>query len=720
VRFRVDTSLPSDAFRVEVLQREFPVVRADPDRALDAIVTELRFRMAAARKWWLRPDEAVSVLDRVPGETALWLARQYTTGELTFLLRAAMAPEGAREGSRADPFGGAPPEWSIRALPELVPALVFCASTADPQDGRALVACLQKAQAARLGLTHYSAPSGRASELAAAGARALVAGRVSEASQAFRTAAAADAGAAEQSFLAAFPQLAALAQAKRLQDACPLPKPAGNLSAGLSMRADLYDLLAQPAVRVPLELRRRLGIYLVAAEVQANGPAAASGLLEQVLASRREQAWPPAEEYVLAYRLLDTGDRTLRQPVQFDPARNLLDDAFRRWPDRDAEEAFKQLAEYCGSLPEARWCWSMLRPLAELHLRSPNIPYELGWRLADVGGDRQMSETALQMLQLAERNLPALPPQEREARRSVLDWSKAVAHLSLAQYQVKDSLLEAERLLEAGVRNRSSNPGWVQPDLVFGSLAETYMLEGRLPEAAALMEKACGLFPDSPYLMERKFFLRLAQGDAAGARSVAEEMLKANSKEERGIFVMAVIELLTGGSAAETWADRFFQTNHPNRDYVRMMLYWRLRCAGNDRQAQQLLEERWTNITESLKDSSWEQRASQEGATVWREKLIGYYLGKVSRDEIFGPLLDEKKFEASLFRSSGEPLSGLRCEAHFYDALLQGVTGKPQDRDPRQLNQLKKAIASEHVLYYEYQMARYLHGQPPRARVGNR
>ena len=55
--------------------------------------------------------------------------------------------------------------------------------------------------------------------------------------------------------------------------------------------------------------------------------------------------------------------------------------------------------------------------------------------------------------------------------------------------------------------------------------------------------------------------------------------------------------------------------------------------------------------------------------------LIGYYMGDVSRQDLFGQLEDEQKFAVSPLH--GVPLSrlGMLTEAYFYDALLAQAKG---------------------------------------------
>jgi hypothetical protein len=101
---------------------------------------------------------------------------------------------------------------------------------------------------------------------------------------------------------------------------------------------------------------------------------------------------------------------------------------------------------------------------------------------------------------------------------------------------------------------------------------------------------------------------------------------------------------------------------------------------------------------------------------VLREKLIGYYLNEVPREEIFKPLEDEESFKDSPLSHIARSPTSLRCEAFFYDALLQGATGDVETRKARQVESLQRVTATHSYNYFEYQMARFLlarlQGQP--------
>jgi hypothetical protein len=134
-----------------------------------------------------------------------------------------------------------------------------------------------------------------------------------------------------------------------------------------------------------------------------------------------------------------------------------------------------------------------------------------------------------------------------------------------------------------------------------------------------------------------------------------------------------------------------------------MMLFDVLSRDGREREAEALLDS-----VKALSDSSWTARLDHGEPGAWRETLLRHYSGLVSRDQIFDWLEDYKTFDRSVLRHVGLPLTGLQCEASFYDAILQEGTGDPSTRAERYRESLERALSSKHSSYYEYHMARYL------------
>ena len=219
-------------------------------------------------------------------------------------------------------------------------------------------------------------------------------------------------------------------------------------------------------------------------------------------------------------------------------------------------------------------------------------------------------------------------------------------------------------------------------------------------------------FPNSEKLYAAKLQMRLAAGDREGASRLALESLKKVNKDENGkitqdtqgfAYVAALGLLVTQSGAWESVAWDFLQTDHPYVPYVAMILASRL--TGKDKAgAQEVIDRRWARV----KQGSWPARLRQGDETVWREKLIGYYLGKVGSEEIFGDLEDEAHFAKSELRH--EPMSrrDMLGEAYFYDALLAEAKG---DKVRRHAS-LEKTLQTDPREDIEYTMAQFLLSQP--------
>jgi len=175
--------------------------------------------------------------------------------------------------------------------------------------------------------------------------------------------------------------------------------------------------------------------------------------------------------------------------------------------------------------------------------------------------------------------------------------------------------------------------------------------------------------------------------------------------EESGALMLAALsQLVTNGEKAEYAARKFLATTHEWRDYIRLMLYWHLGRRGKVDVARAYLDERWRGIDKD----SWPARLAQGDTQVWRERLIGYYLGNVTPEEMFAPLRSREAFEASGLNRIGLSYDEIRCDAFFYDALFQAVTGDAASRSARFMKRIQEVLETRAGHYYEHLMARYL------------
>jgi lipoprotein NlpI len=144
---------------------------------------------------------------------------------------------------------------------------------------------------------------------------------------------------------------------------------------------------------------------------------------------------------------------------------------------------------------------------------------------------------------------------------------------------------------------------------------------------------------------------------------------------------------------------KFLQTDHEYVHYVAVLLYAFEEGQGRDA-AHKLLEARW----QAVDPSGWERRLAVGDPGVWREMLIGYYLGKVSHDQLFAPLADDATFNSSPFAKLQLARLSMLCEAHFYDALLKRMHNSPSEMHAA----LERAISTGYRKYVEYSMAKFM------------
>ena len=209
---------------------------------------------------------------------------------------------------------------------------------------------------------------------------------------------------------------------------------------------------------------------------------------------------------------------------------------------------------------------------------------------------------------------------------------------------------------------------------------------------------------DSPDLVSNRFALLLAAGRIDEALQFAERARELPGLESGALMLAALSQLVTNGEKAEYAARKFLATNNETADYIRLMLYWHLGRRGKVDVAKAYLDERWRGIDKD----SWPARLAQGDAQVWRERLIGYYLGNVTPEDFFAPLRSREAFEASGFNRIGQSYDEIRCEAYFYDALFQAVTGDAATRSARFMKGIQEVLETRAGHYYEYLLARYL------------
>jgi tetratricopeptide (TPR) repeat protein len=434
----------------------------------------------------------------------------------------------------------------------------------------------------------------------------------------------------------------------------------------------------------------------------------------------------PNQQYALGYWTLELRGQSLDPPLDLGVAENKLATAFREWKETKTDEvqatnAFDELLNrYGGRLPPP-WYMDMLQRLAALRPRNFYIAYALGARLTD-GRSVADVDKALTWLARAREQIgaPIVPPALRPVLSAWVDYSIANSYSTQVRIRAEKSneqaAQEAEGRLKALIQRLQTDgvirdPKWPGAS-AYTALIATYQSLGEIDKAVAVLDasRRDGL-SEHPEVLSNRFSLLLAVGredDALQLAKSARDMPGFDRVD--ALFLAALSQLLTNQPDAEYAAREFLATSHEYRDYIRLMLYWYLARQGKVDQAKSYLDERWRDIN----PGSWPARLAHGDPQVWRERLIGYYLGRVKRDDLFEPLGSRESFESSglgRIGVSGLTFDGMRCEAYFYDALLQDVTGDSATRSMRYAQTLGRALEVGHADMYEYLMARYLLSQ---------
>jgi hypothetical protein len=424
----------------------------------------------------------------------------------------------------------------------------------------------------------------------------------------------------------------------------------------------------------------------------------------------------PNQKYALGYWTLDLNRQGLGPELA--TAENWLASALREWKETTEDEArggdaFWELLRRDERLQ--RWYMEMLHRLGELRPKNFEIASALGETLAR-GRDAADADRALMWLERARRQITAVPEADRPRRIAWLEYAAANSFLTKARVRAgktnEDAAEEATSRLEALIQNLKkrgviSDSDWPGAS-AYSTLIDTYQFRDKIDTAARTLDasREDGLSEETAELLGSRVSLLLVAGRTNEALQLAKSARENPNFDRSGaLFLAALAQLVTIQPEAEDAAREFLlTTNHEYRDYIRLMLYWYLARNGRVDRAKAYLDERWRDIN----PASWPARLAHGDQQVWRERLIGYYIGKVRPDDIFAPLRSEEAFKSSGLSHIDMSYDEIRCEAHFYDALLQAVTGDPATRSARFAQAIQRVLEVGHGDIYEYLMALYL------------
>ncbi|NTV42654.1 MAG: hypothetical protein HGA63_05080, partial [Syntrophobacteraceae bacterium] len=722
VRFRDGgTGMKPDGFRIVLLNesKDDPtsrIVPVSPDGALPQFIAELRLRISRNRAGFIMAEDIAGWLSEAPDELSEWLAERYSLTDLKLILRAVIAPN----QSELDCFNATPelcvskekllPEQTLRYPSWLLKALVFWINAAGANNLEGISAGLRDTQRSRFNPSRDELPENETTALVRTGLMAFERSEIGQAVRFFSEALQRNRDEADSAFRFLYARETAVTfegRAEELEQLCEIPEP-GRVEAehnpDTRIRCELEDLLEEAGNRLTDDQRHTLRLALYS-KCKAEGLLTKTGqILEELRRQYSPKAWSPRHEYALAFWLLSDHGNRMTPPSDLAWIDQILHSAFGKLEQEQAETAFDKLLT--GFYKEERlpsWFCNLLASLADTHPQSFWIPFYLGQH---VGSGMEVS-TAIRMLDRAQQNIVGLPSNEQERLGAWVALYRAEAQVTLGNLDVpekrrlasENALLILENLAPSIPLNDDK---WPFLGHIYRAMADAHLIVNDVDKAAVFVDKGLRQFPDDVPLLSWKFFLHLVKQETNAAflliRKAREGPIASASVAQNLDYLAAMLELLSGEDDWEYSARSFLATNHDYADYIRMMLYCNMLHLGKTDEAVELLRDRWRAVN----PSSWNERLDQGDEAVLREKLIGYYLNEVPREEIFKPLEDEESFKDSPLSHIARSPTSLRCEAFFYDALLQGATGDVETRKARQVESLQRVTATHSYNYFEY------------------
>jgi hypothetical protein len=720
-----DLEIPPNAFRIELLNQDAqnsltkPVIVSKNDDALNRLSAAMIFRTELYRTSFL-DAELVQIELKYHMNPALraWLQARYSLTDLKLLLRSLVNPskeelEARRhtvEARTLDQPLMVPAEDSIRQPAWLLASLIFWSKVHASQGDylRSLPAVagdLRQTQRARIAPKPVNLQNPEVARLIATGVDSLGQGRIGEAETAFTSALKSDKDAAISSFLILYPQELRQSLIRKLTDS-RIPLQSLSVSVTPAERIDLEDLLAEKDFdqNTGVQTACRLRLCLLAVYPD-NYQHAKRDLVNKIVKQHgKPEEWPAVEAAWFGTRLLTSFDPLTDERSIPQTGLAFLQKALPQLNPDQAMKVSREVIGICLQPGPNQWCWDLLPDLAGVR-DEPEI--KLQFTVALAGRSRQADlERALTLANQAKQALPdpALSQEEQERLSDWLDYMRATTLLRLEKLgAAAGGSGEAESILLRIAGSQALG------GLPFKDLALLMWNQNRHAEATSTLDWGMQKFPDVEELYGSKLYLRLATGDAQGVARLALESLGKVKKDRDGkitqetqglAFVAALGLLVTKSGAWESVACDFLQTDHQYVPYVAMILASHLTAKKDKAGAQEVIDRRWARV----KPDTWSVRLRQGDETVWREMLIGYYLGKVKPGKIFAELEDESQFAKSDLRHVPLSRRGMLCEAYFYDALLAEANGN----EAWMRTSLEKTLGTDSRDDFEYTMAQFL------------
>jgi hypothetical protein len=377
----------------------------------------------------------------------------------------------------------------------------------------------------------------------------------------------------------------------------------------------------------------------------------------------------------------------------------------RRAGAKAALVGFQEWSDKCASVDNARWCRDLIRAAGRAR------PYDY-WILERTASDLALNPVdessvrdALEASSAARRAIGSVPAANSRQAGQILDWIEARAMVAYGELGVFSQVQKGRAVLTRLASETRTSQNVSLRRSVYEALIDAAILGEDRAGAKSWLDQAerelgkpemIAFAPLVPFADGR-----MEETELAGAE--VERLASDRRIQERGKFWVCLAKIMLASPDAGSVTAKFLDsTIDPLQDYVRLLYYWHLKTSGEEAKAERHMEDRWA-LVEPL---NWPKRPW--ALATWREMLIGRYAGKVKSHDIFSALDGVQKPSPALplVLELQIPRNGLKCEAHFYEALYLLAQGDANREAARR--HLQSAVSTGRKLYLEHMMARYL------------
>lgn len=694
VRFRPPESndrLPASSIRIAV-RSAVPLSRINTIRSINgadklkSLIRELRVTLVATRGMWVTPESVSTLLKRMPPNTRDWLEKRYSITDLKRLLRWTAGPAETAEGS-------------VRYADWLLSSLPFWTLLEEPLDGEAIRKHLAAlARAADVGQATASDPALR--RRIEQGADSLVGDDAGAAVAAFSEAIKRNRSAAAQEFAGTWRRRTARVWLRDLERNYPQ---LDNVVLDRWQQLDLVDLEKTADRTGDRNVAWQLQLYRLAAGL-IEDPAQANKVKRDLLRDSADadlvsvgQARWLALQFLTEY---NPGDERTADAQAFARAGALMTSALRRLDGPAAVETFARLADGVLKRSPVNSSWDLLEQMAQARPLSAqnSIWLEFAFRLSNEDFPQRLLR-ALSIVQQHEKTVlaSALSNKDRAEQMEFIDYVRGRVLFTLERQGEKshDSAEPLLRRLAASKNDGVSQVGYI-------SLLQLFNDNGRDEEAHKMASTAAARWPDVPAFTLVDLMRRFRKGDEAGVRAMADQVGKRKNafvEDPEWLLIGALAGTLSQSSGWEARVERFLDTDHEYRDYMRMIAY-----GFSPARARPWLTAR----AAELDPRTWPQRLRNGDVRAWREMLVGRFTGAKPAEDLLLTLADDARWEKSDLSHLPIPRRGLQCEALFYEAML----AKGEGQNARAREYLEKTVKTGFQAYQEHSMAVFLLSRP--------